>query len=84
LYERQVLPAAEASLADARAAYIAGSLDFLRLLAARRQLVEEQTGYQRALANYHRNLAELARAVGSSSNLITQSNPPPAPTNQDE
>lgn len=81
LYERQVLPAAEASLADAQAAYIAGSLDFLRLLAARRQLVDEQTGYQRALANYHRNLAELARAVGGTPQLIAQSDasPPPSP-----
>lgn len=70
LYERNVLPAAEASLADAQAAYIAGSLDFLRLLAARRQLVEEQTGYQRAVANYHRNLAELERAVGGAPILM--------------
>ncbi len=65
LYEERVLPAAEISLNDARAAYIAGSLDFQRLLLARRQLADEQLGYQRALADYHRNLAQLARAVGN-------------------
>ncbi len=85
LYERQVLPAAEASLADAQAAYIAGTLDFLRLLSARRQLVEEQTGYQRALADYHRNLAELARAVGNSAVFLAQSEmSSPAPIGREE
>jgi outer membrane protein TolC len=67
LYEERVLPAAEISLADAKAAYIAGTLDFQRLLLARRQLADEQLGYQRALASYHRFQAELARALGTTS-----------------
>jgi len=74
LYEQRVLPAAEISLNDAKAAYVAGAFDFQRLLLARRQLADEQLGYQRALADYHRNAAELARAVGTQEQPI-----PPAP-----
>jgi len=64
LYEQRVLPAAEISLNDARAAYESGAFDFQRLLLARRQLADEQLGYQRSLADYHRQAAQLARAVG--------------------
>lgn len=64
LFEDQTLPAAEANLETARAGYEAGSLDFLRLMDARKQFIEQQIGYQRTLTEYHRNLAELERAVG--------------------
>jgi outer membrane protein, heavy metal efflux system len=65
LYEQRVLPAAEISLNDAKAAYVAGTVDFQRLLQSRRQLADEQLGYHRTLADYHRSLAQLTRAVGS-------------------
>jgi hypothetical protein len=38
------------------------TLDFQRVLLARRQLADERLGYQQALADFHRNLAQLKLA----------------------
>lgn len=65
LYRQRVLPAAEANLASARAAYIAGSIDFLSLMSARREFITQQIGFQRTLAEYHRSRTDLERAVGA-------------------
>jgi cobalt-zinc-cadmium efflux system outer membrane protein len=65
LYNKRVLPAAEANLASARSAYVAGSIDFLSLMSARREFITQQIGYQRTLAEYHRSRADLERAVGT-------------------
>ncbi len=65
LYEVSILPAADTNLDAARAAYVAGSIDFLRLMEARRQFIEQQIGYQRTLTEYHRSQADLERAVGT-------------------
>ena len=64
LYSGRVLPAAEANLSTARSAYVAGSVDFLSLMSARREFITQQIGYQRTLVEYHRSRAELQRAVG--------------------
>ncbi len=66
LYRSTILPTAETNLANARAAYISGSIDFLRLLEARRQYIDEQVGYQRVLTELHRGHSELVSAVGTS------------------
>jgi outer membrane protein TolC len=66
LYEAKILPAAEQSLESAQANYTTGTLDFLRLLDAERQLNTQREMYYRAIADYHRRLAELERAVGGS------------------
>lgn len=66
LYSDRVLPAADANLAAAQAAYVAGSIDFSSLMAARREFIAQQIGYQRTLAEYHRSLTYLERAVGTS------------------
>ena len=64
LYEERILPAAVRSLESALANYINGKLDFLRLLDAERQLNTQREMYHQAMADYHRRLAELERAVG--------------------
>jgi outer membrane protein TolC len=65
LYDDKILPAAQRSLDSAVANYTSGKLDFLRLLDAERQLYSQREMYYQAIAEYHRRLAELERAVGS-------------------
>ena len=64
LYEEKILPAAQRSLDSALANYTSGKLDFLRLLDAERQLNVQREMYYQSIAEYHRRLAELERAVG--------------------
>ena len=65
LYGDRILPAAQTNLDAARAAYVAGSVDFLRLLDALRQSIEQQIAFQRTLTEYHQSRSELERAVGT-------------------
>lgn len=64
LYMRQILPAAEKNVDSAFAAYETSGGDFLRLVAAQRQLITLQERYQESIADYHRRRIELERAVG--------------------
>lgn len=64
LYRDKTLPASERSLQSAQANYTTGTLDFLRLLDAERQLNDQRERYYAAIAEYHQRLAELERAVG--------------------
>jgi outer membrane protein, heavy metal efflux system len=66
LYRQKILPAAERNLESAQANYTSGKLDFLRLLDAQRQLYSQREMYHQAIADYHRRLAELERAIGGS------------------
>ncbi|MEX2115113.1 MAG: TolC family protein, partial [Pirellulales bacterium] len=63
LYQRQTVPAAQQSVSAARAGYIAGKLDFLRLIESERRLIEIQDQQQDVLAGYHSLLAETERVV---------------------
>ena len=65
LYGDRILPAAQTNLESARAAYVAGSVDFLRLLEAVRQSIEQQIAFQRTMTEYHQSRSELERAVGT-------------------
>jgi len=65
VYRERLLPAAEQSTESARASYMAGRLDFLRLIESQRQLLALQEDYYAALAEYHQRLAALDRAVGA-------------------
>jgi outer membrane protein TolC len=65
VFEAKILTAAQENVSAARAGYEAGTVDFLRLVEAQRQTLVLRENYQRALAEYHRRLAELERAVGS-------------------
>jgi len=64
LYEEKILPATQRSVDSAVANYTSGKLDFLRLLDAERQVYSQREMYYQAIAEYHRRLAELDRAVG--------------------
>jgi outer membrane protein, heavy metal efflux system len=64
LYTEQILPAARKNVESAFAAYETGRGDFLRLVAAQRQLIGLQERHQQAIADYHRRRAELQRVVG--------------------
>ena len=66
LYKQTILPAAELSLESARAGYVAGNIDFLRLVEAQRQVVALQERNYEAITAYLRRLAELERIVGTS------------------
>lgn len=64
LYREQILPAATKNVDSARAAYTSGSLDFLRLIDAERQLIALREQHVEAIGDYHRALAELQQAAG--------------------
>jgi outer membrane protein, heavy metal efflux system len=65
LYINQILPAADKNVASALAAYETSGGDFLRLVAAQRQLITLQERYQESIADYHRRRVELERVVGA-------------------
>jgi len=65
LYDTSLLPKAEENVSAAYAGYEAGTVDFLRLVAAERQLIELQEKYQEAVTDYYRRLAELERVIGT-------------------
>lgn len=65
LYTEKILPAAQDNVTSARAEYIAGKLDFLRLIEAQRQLIELEEKRHGAVTDFHRRLAELERIVGT-------------------
>jgi len=65
VYEKSILPTARHSIDAARASYLAGRLDFLRLVESQRQLLALQDRYYEAVAAYQQRLAELERLVGA-------------------
>ena len=70
LYASSIVPAAEENLAAARSGYETGTNDFLTLIAAEKALMLAQLSYHQALAEYHKGLARLERAVGLSLNSV--------------
>lgn len=76
LYTDQILPAAQKNVASAFAAYETSGGDFLRLVAAQRQLIGLQERHQESIADYHRRRVELERVVGSSLTVPAQGIPP--------
>ncbi len=66
LYEEKILPATQRSVESAQSNYTSGKLDFLRLLDAERQVYTQREMYYQVIAEYHRRLAQLDRAVGGS------------------
>lgn len=65
VYKERLLPTARQSVDSARASYDVGSLDFLRLVSSQRESLSIQEAYFQAMAEYHKRLAELDRAVGT-------------------
>ncbi|TXT22354.1 MAG: cation efflux system protein CusC [Planctomycetota bacterium] len=64
VFESKILPAAQDNLRAAQSGYEAGTVDFLRLIEAQRQVLGLREKYQMAIADYHRRAAELSRAAG--------------------
>jgi outer membrane protein TolC len=64
LYRDTILPAAEANVQAAQAAYVTGKIPFLSLIEAQRNVVSLRDRYYEAVAEYFRRRAELERAVG--------------------
>ncbi|HTI51899.1 MAG TPA: TolC family protein, partial [Planctomycetaceae bacterium] len=64
LYATRILPASRANVESANSGYVAGTVDFLRLIQAQRELIELQEKHQAAIADYHRRRAELERVIG--------------------
>ncbi len=64
LYEKTVLPAAEANVKSAQAAYVNGQIPFLTLVEAERNVVSLRDRSYELVADYYRRLAALERAVG--------------------
>lgn len=77
VFESKILPAAQENLRAAQSGYEAGTVDFLRLIEAQRQILDLREKYQIAVADYHRRMAELERAVGQ--DLLSQTPPVSAP-----
>ena len=64
VYKQRILPTARHSIEAAQVSYIAGRLDFLRLIESQRQLLLFQDRYYESVAEYYGRLAELERQVG--------------------
>ena len=75
LYEATILPAAEANVKAAQAAYVTGRIPFLSLVEAQRGVVGLRDRYYEAVADYFRRRAVLERAVGAP--LVPQSGKQP-------
>ena len=65
LFTGRLLPASESNVAAATSGYEAGTIDFLRLVQAQRELIDLNEKYQMAIVEYYRNSAELDRVVGA-------------------
>ncbi|MGQ0634821.1 MAG: TolC family protein [Planctomycetaceae bacterium] len=65
LYADKILPKAQENVEAATSGYEAGTIDFLRLIEAQRELLGLREKQQAAIAEYHRRRAGLERIVGS-------------------
>lgn len=63
LFSDRILPAAKQNVESARAGYVAGTVDFLRLIEAQRQLITLREQQVESNSDYHRRLTELKRAA---------------------
>jgi outer membrane protein TolC len=64
LYEERLLPLAQASLDVSFSDYRSGVGQFINVLAAQRQRLSTEQGYERARADYWRRRAAFERTVG--------------------
>lgn len=75
LFSARLIPASQASVESADAGYIAGTVDFLRLIEAQRQLIALREQEAETLAEFHRRWSGLERAVAGPLGFAPQ--PPP-------
>jgi outer membrane protein, heavy metal efflux system len=79
LYEQTILPAAEANVKAAQAAYVTGRIPFLSLLEAQRSVVGLRERYYEAVADSFRRRASLERVTGGPVALTSPSAAPGLP-----
>ena len=79
VFESKILPAARDNLSAAQSGYEAGTVDFLRLIEAQRQLLDLREKSQMAVTDFHRRAAELSRAVGQDRPAPVPAAEPPEP-----
>ncbi len=77
LFSERLIPAAQASVESADAGYVAGNVDFLRLIEAQRQLIALRQEEAENFAEYHRRWSRLERVVAGP--LESVGLPPSAP-----
>lgn len=77
LFTERLIPAAQASVESADAGYVAGNVDFLRLIEAQRQLIALRQEEAANLAEYHRRWSVLEQVVAGP--LESVGLPPSAP-----
>ena len=65
LYGEVLVPKAEQLIGASEAAYMAGTIDFLRLIDAQQTLLQYRLEYERASANQQQRLAELEMLIGA-------------------
>jgi outer membrane protein TolC len=65
LYRHRIVPVARQNVDAARAGYMAGRVDFLRLIEAERQLIDLLQEQEDLIAQYHALRAELERVVAA-------------------
>ncbi len=64
LYDDRILPAARDHIEAARSSFEVGRAPFADVVRAEKDLRTSELAYQEILADYHRRMAELARALG--------------------
>ena len=64
VFDQRIIPAADANVNAAQAAYITGKVDFLRLVQAQRERIDLLNEQAAAVAAYYVGLAELERVIG--------------------
>ena len=65
LYSDTLRPQAEAAFKSASAAYQHDRTDFLNLIESQNMLLDVETSYFKAAANFDQRIAELERAIGA-------------------
>lgn len=78
LFGERLIPAAQASVESADVGYVAGTVDFLRLIEAQRQLIALRQEEAETLAEFHRRWSRLERVVAGP--LEPVGPPPGAPS----
>ncbi len=74
VYQNVILPTVRHSIDAARASYLSGRLDFLRLVESQRQYLDKQDEYYAKVAAYQQQLASLGRLVGDIPGLTSTDN----------
>ena len=82
VFDQRIIPATNSNVNAAQAAYIAGKVDFLRLVQAQRERIDLLNQQAAAVAAYYVGLAELERVIGGPLPASMPPGGPPAPASR--